>query len=308
MATRVGRAPGVCLYTAAVTLQPDDAGLLRGVDGTNLVGLYGRPFVPLDEALREVGIGTGDLRAVHDEVCLAYASLPVDYTGGSHRSMGIMPPSRTADAVVDYVEVLRTLGDTDWATFVALADDASGFDAVDRADIGEERSVPLSRRQMLWLKVRYGVYFPWKGYLELIPNRRWCDKHDATGKSFTRQARQFLPKTCALVQRFPFVAVGRCNIMGLEAHDHGTVHRDGDPDEQRKAAEFIAFAPGTAMKQLYLWDEPRQQHHVVDGAVAYWFNDFDFHGVLAAPFFRYSIRVDGVFTDGFRALLQKRFS
>ena len=32
---------------------------------------------------------------------------------------------------------------------------------------------------------------------------------------------------------------------------------------------------------------------------AYWFNDMDYHGVLADPFFRYSIRVDGVFAPGF---------
>ena len=34
-------------------------------------------------------------------------------------------------------------------------------------------------------------------------------------------------------------------------------------------------------------------------ARAYWFNDMDYHGVLADPFFRYSVRVDGVFAPGF---------
>ena len=40
---------------------------------------------------------------------------------------------------------------------------------------------------------------------------------------------------------------------------------------------------------------------------AYWFNDHDYHGVLPDPFFRYSIRVDGVFTREFRAALTARY-
>ena len=31
----------------------------------------------------------------------------------------------------------------------------------------------------------------------------------------------------------------------------------------------------------------------------YWFNDMDYHGVEPAPYFRYSIRVDGIFTNEF---------
>ena len=38
---------------------------------------------------------------------------------------------------------------------------------------------------------------------------------------------------------------------------------------------------------------------------AYWFNDQDDHGVDADPFFRYSIRVDGIFRDDFLARLRE---
>ena len=53
--------------------------------------------------------------------------------------------------------------------------------------------------------------------------------------------------------------------------------------------------------------EALQRAHDVVGASAVWFNDFDYHGVFAAPFFRYSIRVDGVFTDAFRRLIEERY-
>jgi hypothetical protein len=285
---------------------PRASGILRGVADTSVVGLWGRAFLPLDDVLAAVGVDLGALPALHDEVCVAYASMPVDYTGGSHRSMGIMPPSRRDEAVVDYLEVLGDMSAADWDTFVSLSDDPADFADVDRTDIGEERAVALSRRQMLWLKVRFGVYFPWKGYLELIPNQRWTEKSALEGKRFTRAARTFLPRTCAFVEQLPFVGVGRCNIMGLEAHDHGTVHRDGEPGDQDAPDEFITIAPVSG-KTLFIWDEDHQRAHDVVGARAVWFNDFDYHGVFAAPFFRYSIRVDGVFTDTFRRLIEERF-
>ena len=37
----------------------------------------------------------------------------------------------------------------------------------------------------------------------------------------------------------------------------------------------------------------------------YWFNDMDWHGVEPDPFFRYSIRIDGVFDPRFVRDLQR---
>src|SRR5687768_7862922 len=97
--------------------------ILRGVPGTSLRGLYGRPFVPLDALLSEVLAPEpleATLRAVHEEVCLGLAQVPIECTGGSHRSMGIMPPSRVSESGVDYHDVLQALEPSRWATFVSL--------------------------------------------------------------------------------------------------------------------------------------------------------------------------------------------
>jgi hypothetical protein len=218
--------------------------------------------------------------------------------------MGIMPPSLLAEPFADYGEVIRGLGDEEFRTFRSLADDPASIEPSARRELefGEEREIPLSRRQMLWLKFRHGVYFPWKVYVELIPNRYWSDKSRSEGKDFTRLARTFFPKTVAYVKALPFSALGRCNIMGLEANDHGTVHRDGavfqpEPDH------FITFCPA-GNKRLFLWDEAARRKTYVEGR-AFWFNDHDYHGVEAAPFFRYSIRVDGVFEPGFVSALRR---
>src|SRR6478609_4706828 len=189
-------------------------------------GIWGQPYVKLEEHL-----DLGALDAVHEEVCLGLARVPVDYTGGSHRSMGIMPPSRRAEAHADYGEAIRAMSRDELRCFRDLSDDpgAIDVDAASSLEFGEEREHALSRRQMLYLKYRYRVYFPWKVYYEMIPNRSWEEKHVAAGKAFTREAQAIFPKTVALLKSLPFVAIGRANVMGLEAHDHGTVHRDCEP-------------------------------------------------------------------------------
>ncbi len=269
-----------------------------GIRHPGLKGIGGHAYVDLGPPLAAQGVSL-DLSLIHEEICLALASLPVDYTGGSHRSMGIMPPARAAEALVDYGEVIASLSDSDFQVFRSLADDPKAIDPERRAELtyGEERDVPLSRRQMLWLKTRFGVYFPWKGYVELIPNRRWGDKSSSRGKTFTRTAQSFFPRTIAFVKSLPFVEVGRCNIMGLEANDHGTVHRDGDPAEQEAVDQFITLVPARN-KRLFLYDAEENCEIDVKADI-YWFNDFDYHGVRADPFFRYSVRIDGVFTDSF---------
>jgi hypothetical protein len=156
---------------------------------------------------------------------------------------------------------------------------------------------------MLWLEHRWGVYFPWKVYFEMIPNRLWEEKSDASGKSWTRLARTFFPKTIAFVERLPFASIGRCNVMGLSANDHGTVHRDGVPEEKPKVDHFVTICPA-ADKRLFLWDEDKKEKTHVRGR-AYWFNDSDWHGVEADPFFRYSIRVDGVFRPELLAAIER---
>lgn len=267
--------------------------------GAGLQGVFGQPYLSLDPCLDLAPLGE-----IHEEICLGLTQVPVDYTGGSHRAMGIMPASLAGEAHTDYGEVIRALSDAEFLTFRGLSDDPEAIDPAKRGEIefGEERDQPLSRKQMLWLKYRFGVYFPWKVYVELIPNRYWSDKSQSEGKDFTRAARTFFPKTVAYVKRLPFASIGRCNIMGLEANDHGTVHRDG-PGDQAEPDHFISLCPG-GNKRLFLWDEAAQRRTMVTGR-AYWFNDHDYHGVVADPFFRYSLRIDGVFRADFLEALRR---
>jgi len=80
------------------------------------------------------------------------------------------------------------------------------------------------------------------------------------------------------------------------------VHHDGDPEKEQPPDHFVTFCP-RGDKRLFLWDEQAQEKTPVTSR-AYWFNDQDDHGVDADPFFRYSIRVDGVFAGDFLERLQ----
>src|SRR6185436_15590443 len=124
---------------------------------SGILGIRGRPFVDLERHL-----DLAPLAELHEEICLGLTRVPVDYTGGSHRSMGIMPPSLTDQALVDYGEAIRGMSRAELVRLRDLSDDPGSID-VDRPgelEIGEERAVALSRRQMLFLKYRYRVYFP----------------------------------------------------------------------------------------------------------------------------------------------------
>jgi hypothetical protein len=256
----------------------------------SLRGIWGRPYLDL-----EPFVDTSRFAEIDREIAYGLTQVDVTYTGGSHKWMGIVPPSMEDAPYVDYGQVIAHMSRDEFIRFVSLAEDPARFD-LDRQkeyDFGEERDNPLSRRQMLWLKYRYGVYFPWKVFYELIPTRGWDDKSTSAGKRFTPEAEEHFPALVDLVRSLPFAAVGRCNIMGLEANDHGTVHHDRSYDGKVAADHFISFCP-RGDKRLFLWDE-EERRKVEIHSRAYWFNDGDYHGVEADPFFRYSVRVDGFF-------------
>lgn len=265
-----------------------------------LSGIFGRPFLDLTHELDLEG-----LDAVHDEICLGLAQVPAKYTGGSHRSMHIVPTRRETDVYIDYGEVIAALSAAEYQTFRSLATVPSDYPATLNKDatFGEERAYPLSSAQMRWLEVRHGVYFPWKTFVELMPVERWEDKDHGEGR-FTWEAETYFPKTLAFLRSLPLTHIGRASIMGLQSFDHGTVHRDGEHGDA--PSEFLMFCP-MENKELFLWDEETRTEHLVC-AKAYWFNDCDYHGVRSAPHFRYSLRVDGPFTDSFRAQIRKRES
>lgn len=267
----------------------------------SLVGLFGRPYVDLSYLVEDAR-----WQRVHEEICTGLAQVETTYTGGSLKWMGVAAPWTLGDAYADLGHVIEALPDDQWRRLVSLADEPERFDAERRAEyqFGDETDHPLNAAQARWLELRHGVYFPWKVVYHFVENQRWEDNHSGAGKDFGDEARSVFPETCALIADLPFTEVGRAVLFGLQSNDHATVHRDSEPGRALAAAQSINLCPA-GNKRFYLCDAAQGSYTPVT-ARAYWFNDMDYHGVEPDPWFRYSIRVDGVFTPGFAADLARR--
>lgn len=263
-----------------------------------LHGIFGRPFIDLGSL-----IDTSRFAAIDREITLGLAPMALGGTGATLKSMGVVAPWVMGDGRRDAMDAIRAMSDAELAEFVSLGDDPA--DLPDRAALafGDETDRPFTLAQQRLLELRHGVYFPWRYCYHFIENDRWEDKHSGEGKGFSENCLARFPETCAFIRALPFTEVGRCVLFGLAPHDHAPLHRDTEPGAALEIAQSISFAPRRG-KRFYLQNAPDAEPVVVDRPV-YWFNDMDYHGVLADPFFRYSIRVDGVFERGFARAVER---
>lgn len=257
-----------------------------------IIGLFGRPYVDLGHLL-----DAGALAEIDREITRGLVRVTPSYTGGSLKWMGVVAPWKLEDGYLDLMHAVLRMSREEVAELEALGDAPAPLDPGAPPRFGDETDHPLNLAQMRWLSFRYGVYFPWKVCYHLLENDRWEDKHDGAGKDFTAEAKAVFPRTVELVRSLPFREIGRVVLFGLEPNDHAPLHRDTEPGKALSVAQSISIDPrGT--KRFYLCNAEDDEPLVV-GAHVYWFNDMDYHGVLADPFFRYSIRVDGVFEPSF---------
>ena len=278
---------------------------------SRLCGIWGRPYIDLDGVL-----DTSSFAELDREISYGLTALDVSYTGGSLKWMNVVAPWVQDDGYADLGHVIRGFDRDEFARFVSLADYPSAFDLERFREytFGDETENPLTRRQMLYLKYQHGVYFPWKVCYHLLENDRWEDKHSGEDKDFADEAREVFPQTVAFIESLPMTEIGRVVIFGLLANDHAPAHRDSEPGKALALAQSISFEParggaagasggggGGALdrqKRFYV-TAPDGTNEVEVTAPIYWFNDMDWHGVHADPFFRYSVRVDGVFEPEF---------
>ena len=257
-------------------------------------GIFGRPYLDLGGVL-----DLGPLDAIDAEVARGLARVETGFTGGTLKWMGVVAPWAMDDGYKDAMHAIEALPDAELEAFLSLADDPRQFRVEDRKQyrFGDETDHPFNAAQQRWLAYRHGVYFPWKVCYHLLENDRWEDKHSGAGKSFGDEAREVFPETVRYLEALPFAEIGRAVIFGLQPNDHAPLHRDSEPGQALQLAQSISLCP-RANKRFFLQNEPDAEPLVVESR-AYWFNDMDYHGVLADPFFRYSIRVDGVVAPGF---------
>lgn len=265
---------------------------------SELHGIWGKPYIDLASF---VDVTCFD--ELHAEITAGLVDAEYTYTGGSLKWMGVCAPWVLDDPYRDVNFVLEELDADEFARFCALAEPPLDADTTPR-EFGDETDRPLSARQMRWLEVRHGVYFPWKTCFHFVENERWEDKHSGAGKDFSQEARALFPRTVAFLQELPFVEIGRAVLFGIDANAHAPYHRDSEPGVALGIPHSISLHPDPH-KQLWLASQDGSQRLAIP-ARAFWFNDMDYHGVEPGPRFRYSIRVDGRFDPAFLAALERR--
>ncbi len=287
----------------------------RAPGGDRFAGIFGQPYLDLSPHL-----DTSSFPELHREITRGLAEAELRYTGGTLKWMGVCAPWVIDEASwPDAMHVIRTMSREDFEDFLALGDlDPDDLAAIDsdpasRAQytFGDETDRPFSRAQELFLEMRGGAYFPWKACVHLLENEGWDDKHSGEGKAFTEEARRLFPKTVAFVESLPLVEIGRVVLFGLLPNDHAPMHRDSEPGKSLTVAQSISFEPARAVDARakgFTLATPDGFREVAVEAPIYWFNDMDWHGVKAAPFFRYSIRVDGVYDPAFLDAVRRSFT
>gem|GEM_PF-357985 len=262
-------------------------------------GIFGRPYADLSEL-----VDTTCFPRLHAEITRGLAEVETSYTGGTLKWMGVCAPWVMTDPYRDAMDAIGAMSKSELAELVALGDeDQLGTGERGELAFGDETDRPFTKAQMRFLEQRHGVYFPWKVCYHLLENDRWEDKHSGDGKELSEEARAVFPETVAFVESLPFVEIGRVVVFGLLANDHAPAHRDSEPGKALAVAQSISFEPARAIpsdrqKRFYLATPDGSAETEVEAPI-YWFNDMDWHGVKADPFFRYSVRVDGVFEPSF---------
>ncbi len=173
------------------------------------------------------------------------------------------------------------------------------------------RLVRLStqNKRRLYLKLKYGLYNPNSSvYLRKPIDHNYFKIEYEDGCRNTENT-QFFPGVMSWISTLPMQEVGRV-LFFVNEHDC-RVEEHSDLKHSKSNRGYIAEHPHRhefiwirgsidGGKSFYVLDELTGNKFYVEGHAA-WFNSFDVHGADPSPTMTYSLRVDGRFTNSFRA-------
>jgi len=151
-------------------------------------------------------------------------------------------------------------------------------------------------------KIKYctfamGAVQPWYFSLFLLYNE-YITRQEESLRKFGEHAELFPQIIDYFLNHLPFKYVSRAILFATFPGAEVICHRDIIQTGENLDHHFcFNFGKG---RRAYVYDcNTREKVFVRDECRAYMFNDRDYHGVEAVPYFTYTIRVDGQFTDEF---------
>lgn len=246
-----------------------------GIQG---VGKFHIPIINMDQYIDH---------SMDDELhieCCKGLSLTNNYESG--RCNGALPP-----------EVKKHLSDKD-----CLAITLSHLDKIDPTGIHrktlEEIINTVDKEQLYQSVYKYCYYalgsnIPWF-FVLYLKRTSFSNKH-LPNDTFTEDSKLF-PKLLKYIDTLPFKHIGRVKIFATYPNAGVVTHRDNNVCEHKDHSINLFFGAGG--RPVFIWDEKRKTKvYLENNARSYFFNNRDYHGVDPEPIFRYTVRVDGTFTD-----------
>jgi hypothetical protein len=143
------------------------------------------------------------------------------------------------------------------------------------------------------------IYFAMGGVIPWFFGLYLKENHFATktknGK-YNEEVVKYFPKLLDYLESLPFKDIGRVLFFTTYPSAGVATHRDANMAPHKDHNINLFFSSGR--RPSFIWDEKiKQKHYLEDSARSYFFNNRDHHGVDPEPRFRYTLRVDGTFTD-----------
>ena len=220
---------------------------------------------------------------LHIECCKGLA-MSKDY--GTGMLIGALPPH----------EVERYSGRTSWSEMLS-SDQFKSLDptGVHQKTIEEISYLGGADAYTMINKYMYyalGSVIPWFFTLYLKNNNFNTKTKDVT--QWTEAAARF-PNVVEYINILPFKEIGRVLFFATYPNAGVVTHRDSPVVEHSDHNINLFFDSG---RPSFVWDEIKKEKVYLDqSAKSYFFNNRDYHGVDPEPYFRYTLRVDGTFTD-----------
>lgn len=259
------------LHTQTVVSYPYAEYGIKGVGKNRL------PIVSMDQY-----IDHSMDQELHIECCKGLA-LSEEYKMGM--IYGALPPG----------EVARFAGHDCWSEMLRNLNDHDPT-GVHRAALREVIDQSPGKEQQAMYKYAYfamGAVIPW--FFALYLKKAGFTKKTQDLGQWTEAAKLF-PNVIDYINRLPFKTVGRVLFFTTYPNAGVVTHRDSIVAEHKDHNINLFFASGG--RPSFVWDEKTKQKTYLDkNASSYFFNNRDYHGVDAEPVFRYTLRVDGTFTD-----------
>lgn len=129
----------------------------------------------------------------------------------------------------------------------------------------------------------FGLYLKQNNFYEKVQGGQW-----------SKAAKDF-PMLVEYLHSLPFKHIGRVLFFTTFPGAPVIEHRDAEVVAHKDHNINLFF---TKSRPSYVWDEIKKEKiYLEQNALSYFFNNRDYHGVDSEKSFRYTLRVDGTFTN-----------